>query len=151
MGRRSWAWSWSKHEEIVHLRVAGVLELRTGLVRVKWRLWTCYSWCLMAPKWFWWLGGSRRRRSLYAVWSLPLRRWRRSILSEDLLLCEARKLNPWWVLQRGLGGVSTPRHHEKKSSCLVSFAFTFKYLISFVLTLALDCLLVGHMLVCSLD
>jgi len=28
-----------------------------------------------------------------------------------------------WVLQRGLGGASTPRYHGKKSGCLVSLIY----------------------------
>src|SRR6185312_10941682 len=47
-----------------------------------------------------------------------------------------------WVLQRELGGASTPRYHGKKSGCLVSLAFTFKQLISFVVILTFLCLFV---------
>ena len=45
----------------------------------------------------------------YSWWTLALR--------------DARELNPLWVLQRGLGGASTPRYHGKKSGCLLFILF----------------------------
>ena len=45
-----------------------------------------------------------------------------------------------WVLQRGLGGASTPRYHGKKIRlCRVPY-FYFKQLNPFIVILAFDCL-----------
>jgi len=81
--------------------VASVLEFRAILVRVKWSLesllllvfdgtqtvlvigrFLVSSWSLWEPQ----------EWRLYTVWSSSFRRWRKSILSGDLLLCGAREL-----------------------------------------------------------
>ena len=63
-------------QEFILCRVESVLELRDNLVMVKWRLRTCYSWCLTSPRRFWWseaLGellefvGAPRRRLVHGV------------------------------------------------------------------------------------
>ena len=125
--------------------VASVLELGPTECRSSEGLGACYSWCLTAPSRSWWSGGSwwalgvcgsPKTRRLYTVWSSPFRRWRRSILSDHLLLSEARELYPCVVAPTWIrGGASTPRYHGKKSGCLVSLAFTFKQSISFVVIL----------------
>ena len=83
--------------------VASVLELGPTECRSSEGLGACYSWCLTAPRRSWWSGGSwwalgvcgsPKTRSLYTVWSLPFRRWRRSILSDHLLFGEARERYP---------------------------------------------------------
>ena len=42
------------HQEFNPWKSASVLELRADLVMVKWRLRTCYSWCLTTPRRSWW-------------------------------------------------------------------------------------------------
>jgi len=80
-----------------------VLELGPTECRSSEGLGACYSWCLTAPRRSWWsegswwaLGvcGSLKKRSLYTVWGSPFRRWRKSILSDHLLLGEVRERYP---------------------------------------------------------
>ena len=106
--------------------VASVLKLGPTECRSSEGLGACYFWCLTAPSWYWWSGGSwwalgvcgsPKKRSLYTVWSSLFWRWRRSILSDHLILGEARERYPC------VGA----RYHGKKIGCLVSFAFTFKH------------------------
>jgi len=114
--------------------VASVLELGPTECRSSEGLGACYSWCLTAPRRSWWsegswwaLGvcGSLKKRSLYTVWGSPFRRWRKSILSDHLLLGEVRERYPCVGAPTWIRG-----EHQlldttgKKSGCLVSFAFT---------------------------
>ena len=59
-----------------------------------------------------------------------------------LALCDARELNPLWVLQRGLRGASTPRYHRKKFGCLVSLLFLSSIYFSLLSLLLFTCLFV---------
>ena len=129
--------------------VASVLELGPTECRSSEGLGACYSWCLTAPSRSWWSGGSwwalgvcgsPKTRRLYTVWSSQFRRWRKSILSDHLLLGEARELYPCvgaptWIR----GECQLLDTTEKIWLSRVSY-FYFKQLNPFVVVLAFDCL-----------
>ena len=128
-----------------------MLELRANLVRVKQILRACYSWCLTASRRSWWSGGSwwalevcgsPKKRRLSTVCTSPFWRWRRSILSEDLLLSGAREQNlcvsaPTWI--RGSVNSSIPQEKIRLSRVLHIYIQALNFLYC---DLALLCLFV---------
>ena len=112
--------------------VASVLELEPTECRSSEGLGACYSWCLTAPSRSWWSGGSwwalgvcgsPKTRRLYTMWTRRSGDGEEAFLVITFSLVKQGSYTLVWVLQRGLGGASTPRYHGKKSGCLVSLTF----------------------------